>query len=107
MIPEHKKCTNCGGCCYFILASKSEITKIKKYVLKNKIKPIKHFEMGKCYFRDEINKKCLIYSVRPTICKLFGVAKGMKCVNGNTLELDLKHVLKTDSPSLLNKIKWN
>ena len=47
-----------------------------------------------CPFRDEKNKKCMIYDVRPIICKLFGVTKGMKCKNGNSCNIDgHKHIL--------------
>lgn len=33
-------------------------------------------------------KRCLIYEVRPVICRLFGVTEGMQCVFGNTCEID-------------------
>lgn len=36
----------------------------------------------------EIATKCAIYSVRPMVCRLFGVAKGMTCSHGNSAEID-------------------
>ena len=86
-IPKHTKCTNCGKCCGPILMGEREYKLIKEYCIKNNIKPIYYLD-DTCFFRDEKNKKCLIYEVRPVICKLFGVTKGMECINGNTCEID-------------------
>lgn len=103
MIPEHTKCKNCGECCYFIMATKNEISKIESYITFHNIKPIKHKDFGKCCFRDDKEKKCLIYPVRPVICRLFGVTKGMECKNGNTVSLDLRNEINTnDTPIFLN-----
>lgn len=102
-IPEHIKCTNCGGCCYFIIATQTEIKKIDLYITANNIHPIKHKESGKCCFRDDKEKKCLIYPVRPIICKLFGITEGMECINGNTFNLDMRNEIDiNDTHSLLN-----
>lgn len=105
VIPEHTKCDNCGECCYFILATKTEISKIQSYVTFHNIKPIKHKDIGKCCFRDEKQKKCLIYAVRPTICRLFGVTRGMECKNGNTANLDMSQEINFhDTPLFLNNV---
>lgn len=70
-------CSNCGLCCQAILTiSEKEIQKIKSYIGKNKIKPInRHSIVDKefidiCPFLDQQNK-CLIYPVRPEVCKRF------------------------------------
>ena len=68
------KCSNCGNCCSNVIPlTKIEIATIKQYVKKNKIKPIVHGQKGvidcMCPFRDEVNKKCIIYPVRPFICR--------------------------------------
>lgn len=70
------KCSNCGQCCSDILPiSKQEIARIKKYIKENNIKEQRHnFTSGvdmTCPFRDEVNKKCLIYPIRPQICRSF------------------------------------
>jgi len=104
-ISKHTKCTNCGECCYFVMASTEEIKNIKKYIKSHNINPIKHNEIGKCIFRDEDKKQCLIYQVRPMVCRLFGVVKGMQCVNGNTVELNLRHLVKLDKPQFVNSLK--
>ena len=68
------KCSKCGECCSnFLPVSQSEVNKIQKYVIKNKIRPQKQMLVMKntltCpYFNG---KKCLIYEVRPLICKEF------------------------------------
>ena len=76
---QNGKCSNCGQCCSDILpVSKSEIKKIRTYVAEHHIAehvnrpptavPIVDFT---CPFRNEAEKKCDIYAVRPKICKRF------------------------------------
>ena len=72
------KCSNCGNCCNALLPiSDKEIKIIKNYVNSKKIKPvvinhpIAHLIDLTCPFRDDLNKKCLIYEVRPLVCKQF------------------------------------
>ena len=73
---ENVKCSNCGSCCSNMLPmSDAEITRIKQYIKKHKIKEQRHnvlngYDMT-CPFRDEANKKCLIYEIRPEICRQF------------------------------------
>ena len=73
------KCSSCGGCCSNLLPmSDKEISIIKKYIEKHHIKECKHiiptkeltFDMT-CPFRDNDNKICTVYEVRPQICKSF------------------------------------
>lgn len=92
-IPEHKNCNNCGECCGLLIASKNEIKAIEEYLktlsifYKEQIRTQSR-EPLTCQFRDIDNKKCAIYPVRPMVCKLMGVAKGMQCSNGNSAEVD-------------------
>ena len=72
------KCSNCGKCCSDILPlDKFEIKKIENYIKQHKIKESVHSNCFQkvldltCPFRDNKNKKCLIYPVRPQICKTF------------------------------------
>lgn len=70
------KCSNCGKCCSNCLPlSEAEIKRIKAYIKKHGIKEQRHnFASGvdmTCPFRDERNKKCLIYEIRPAICREF------------------------------------
>ncbi len=73
---ENEKCSNCGQCCSNLLPlSSGEIIRIKSYIKKHNIKEQRHNYMNgvdmTCPFRDEANEKCLIYSIRPAICRQF------------------------------------
>ena len=70
------KCSNCGKCCSNMLPlSKFEIQRIKNYIKDKGIKEQRHNAIVgvdmTCPFRDEANKRCLIYDIRPDICKQF------------------------------------
>lgn len=70
------KCSNCGQCCSNCLPlSEAEIKRIHAYIKKHKIKEQRHNALMAvdmtCPFRDERNKKCLIYEIRPVICREF------------------------------------
>ena len=80
------ECTSCGACCSnFLPISSKEIKEIKRYVKKKHIKEQKIFAPTRqpvldltCPFRSENERKCLIYSVRPAICKDFKCDKPRK-----------------------------
>lgn len=70
------KCSNCGECCSNILPmSRKDIKRIKAYVKQHNIKEQRHNALVgidmTCPFRDEANRKCLIYEIRPAICRCF------------------------------------
>lgn len=72
----NNKCSNCGQCCSNCLPlSETEVKRIKAYIKKHNIKEQRHNAMVgvdmTCPFRDEANKKCLIYEIRPAICREF------------------------------------
>jgi len=76
------KCSECGNCCSRYLAlSNKEINTIRNYIKKHNIQQQKHaifvhkdplFD-ATCPFLDDTkpNHKCLIYEVRPLICREF------------------------------------
>ena len=69
-------CSNCGGCCGDILhLSKMEIKKIEKFLKEHKINATPRNILvdydNTCPFRDNKEKKCKIYEVRPEICRAF------------------------------------
>ena len=87
---QNGECTNCGGCCSdYLPVSNEEITQIKKYIKANGIKEQKHFiptavpttfDMT-CPFRNNTERVCVIYAVRPAICRDFkcdNASKGIK-----------------------------
>ena len=68
------KCSQCGECCSnFLPISQKECYRISNYVLEKNIRPQKHILVMQnrlaCPYYD--GKKCLIYDVRPFICKEF------------------------------------
>ena len=70
------ECSNCGQCCGDILhLSKNEIKRIDEYLKKHKIDAYERSILvdydNTCPFRDNKNKKCKIYEVRPDICRVF------------------------------------
>lgn len=92
------KCTGCGNCCSNLLPmTDKEIRIIKKYIKRNGIKECKHIlplatptiDMT-CPFLDDNRycEKCMIYEVRPRICRNF------ICDPKQRLKLDLKWGLK-------------
>lgn len=109
-IPEHKNCKNCGGCCGIIPATIPEVNTIRNYIAVHGINPIKQKSPAICPFRDNKAKKCLIYPVRPTICRLMGVTKGMQCPNGNTCEIDGEKFLprpeELGEAVIVNDVRW-
>lgn len=115
-IPAHTKCNNCGKCCGLVPVTVQEIHTIKKYLLEHKQAQnfaVQHSKQGlTCPFRNEKDKKCEIYDVRPLICRLFGVVEGkfMQCPQGNTTKIngfkfmDFKEYAE---PKVLNDVNWN
>lgn len=81
------KCSNCGECCSNILPlTQKEIKQIKKYIYAHNIKPCEHtvnvlrqkpVDMV-CPFRDNVNKCCTIYPVRPLVCRLYMCSNGIE-----------------------------
>ncbi len=71
------ECSNCGSCCGDLLhLSHKEIKVIKKYLRHHReIKATPQSIMAKidntCPFRDNENRRCKIYEVRPEICRRF------------------------------------
>lgn len=67
------KCSKCGECCScFLPVCQEEMDIIQEYVIKNKIKSNKaklvmENTLQCPYYKD----KCMIYEVRPLICKAF------------------------------------
>ena len=68
------KCSKCGECCTNLLPiTQDELYTIAEYVINNNIKPQKQVLVMKnkltCPYYD--GKKCLIYAIRPLICREF------------------------------------
>ena len=80
------ECSNCGQCCSnFLPISQKEADAIARYMKKNGIKehinrpPTAQPTMDwTCPFRNEAERKCDIYPVRPAICLDFKCDKPAK-----------------------------
>lgn len=68
------KCSKCGECCTpYLPITQKELFRIAEFVEKNNIKPQRQLLVMQnrlsCPYHD--GKKCLIYEVRPLICREF------------------------------------
>ena len=84
-------CSKCGECCTnFLPVSQQEVDVIQKYVISNNIKPQMQMLVMQnrltCPYYD--GKKCLIYEVRPLICKEFYCYKKPTAELANKFEKD-------------------
>lgn len=73
----------CHGCCGPVAMTRLEWKRLKSFVGKTnkQIGPCKGKEGLTCpLLTDE--KRCSAYSVRPLICRLWGLVKEMKCPHG-------------------------
>lgn len=74
---NHGECSNCGECCSdFLPLNKSEIKTIREYIKTHKVENhsvVNCFVQANamCPFRNNKEKKCDIYEVRPYICRVF------------------------------------
>lgn len=82
---DNGKCVSCGNCCTAILpVTKGEIKAIKRYIRRKHIKIVKNSNVDldlTCPFRNNTEKKCNIYEVRPTICRDFKCDKPQKMID--------------------------
>jgi len=105
MIPAFN-CIQCHKCCGPIAWFKPENENIKQYLKKNKIKrflwTIDQFEKNDMKCPYLIDNKCLIYPVRPIVCRLQGniieleckTLKNNKFISKNELDIIKKEFLK-------------
>jgi Fe-S-cluster containining protein len=89
---QNNQCSNCGECCTAILPmNQQEINRIKHFVKKHGIKEHRHsaliqYDMT-CPFRDDSEKKCAIYQVRPDICRKFICNQSVDQIQRNRSEV--------------------
>lgn len=79
------KCSGCGQCCSnYLPVGQSEVDKIRRYIKKHGVREVTRVSPHKdlvdmvCPFRSDVEGKCLIYPVRPAICKDFRCDKPRK-----------------------------
>ena len=79
---DNGKCTSCGNCCTALLPmTKEELKTIQRFVKRKHLQIEKHegadFDLT-CPFRNEEKKICMIYPIRPHICRDFKCDKPQK-----------------------------
>ena len=89
-IPGIHCADDCGECCGLMSMSELEERRVKRFLKENHIEvqfyndplDVTYVKAlrgeNRCYFLDE-RRRCLVYPVRPIICRLYGVAENMKC----------------------------
>jgi hypothetical protein len=75
-MPAMPQCNNCGECCGPASATDREVALIREYVVAHHIRT-RDGDFLACPFLGE--GKCLIYEVRPWVCRMFGVTKQLPC----------------------------
>ena len=106
------ECSKCGECCTnFLPITQKEIETIQSYVLANKIRPQKQMLVMQnrltCPYYN--GKKCLIYKVRPLICKEFYCYKAPSAkaskefVENEFIVVDMWAVAEAIDKELLNE----
>lgn len=88
---KNGKCSGCGNCCAnFLPISDVEIERIRQYIKKHGVtEQIRRYPTAEpmidmmCPFRNEAEKKCTIYEIRPAICRDFLCDKPDKELKAN------------------------
>lgn len=105
-------CSKCGECCTnFLPVTQKEIEIIQEYVISNKIRPQKQMLVMQnrliCPYYN--GKKCLIYEVRPLICKEFycykepSIEASKEFVENEFVVVDMWTVAEDIDKELLNE----
>lgn len=103
---KNNECSRCGECCTpFIPMTKSEVKTVREYVKKNpqiKERALNQpfFEGNdvyvKCCFYDKDKKECMIYPVRPFICKAYKCNQDDLKIENNKNFMDSRACYNTD-----------
>ena len=85
------KCKHCHQCCGPIIWFEPEELFIRDYLEKNKIKRIvwtkEEFEKNHMRCPYIIDDRCIIYPVRPIVCRLQGNISELKCKSSKPVKL--------------------
>lgn len=101
------RCSGCGECCSnFLPLSTKEISKIERFIKRHDVKeqhcnfPVTQNALDMtCPFRSNSERKCLIYPVRPEICRVFQcnqpkelIDKNKELIHGIRRAVDMRQV---------------
>ena len=100
------RCVGCDGCatrCMGNLAiTRTEYRAIREYLGGAMFQPRlrRQREMARpCEFSDPDGQRCLIYPVRPLICRLFGIVEWLPCPRGEV------PTLVGDGPQIMQRYR--
>lgn len=103
---KNGECSRCGACCTpFLPMTKSEVKTVREYVKKNhqiKERALNQpfFEGNdvyvKCCFYDKDKKECMIYPVRPFICRAYKCNQDDLKIENNKNFMDSRACYNTD-----------
>ncbi len=82
-IPAFKCVSGCSACCGIVPIAPAEIENIASYIAMNGVQVrVLGTDLLTCPY--VVNERCSIHSVRPALCRIFGVTndKYMRCPNG-------------------------
>ena len=90
LIPEAEGCESCGHCCGPLPLSDEEGKMVGEYLESKGVdmESIPKKPTLECPLLDD-NRKCMIYEVRPTPCRLFGVWNHLKCAKTQARAKDI------------------
>ena len=82
---KNGNCISCGNCCTALLPmTKAELKTIERFVKRKHLQLKKHprvnFDLT-CPFRDNEKRICMIYEIRPQICRDFKCDKPQKKID--------------------------
>lgn len=103
MIPEIECKGLCTDSCHNIPASKSERSRARARIGTDPFTNPKAIIAGKSMeCRALKNGRCSIHNIRPAICRLYGVAEGLKCTFGCTPK---KHLNDTIANMVIRSVE--
>lgn len=82
---QNGKCISCGNCCTALLPmTKEELKTIQRFVKRKHLQIEKHTGADldlTCPFRNEEKRICMVYNIRPQICRDFKCDKPQKKID--------------------------
>lgn len=107
---KNGECSRCGACCTpFLPMTKSEVKVVKEYLKKNpqiKERALNQpFFKGnnvyvRCCFYDDEKKECMIYPVRPFICRAYKCNQDELKIENNKNFIYAKAYYNTDAKTV-------
>lgn len=67
----------CANQCTIVPISDHELRRLAEYNPEPE-----NIEQGKCVYLDHYTHRCTVHPVRPLLCRLYGIAEGLKCPHG-------------------------